>query len=172
MDPRSDPASMLTTISSLLPHDQLRKQQASRKIFHDGWREGPITFLPTYKYDVGTVGVFDSGERKRSPGWCDRILFRSSKDREGYDRKVKEAEEARKKDEEMKTRGIDKASAEDDVLFDYDPETDGLDYGESEYDEGDDTAPDPEVTVAKGGVDDGLRLDFYDSHQRITSSHH
>ncbi|KAH0544434.1 hypothetical protein FGG08_001461 [Glutinoglossum americanum] len=172
MDPRLDPASMLTTISSLLPHDQLRKQQASRRVFHDGWCEGPITFLPTYKYDVGTVGVFDSSDKKRSPSWCDRILFRSSKDKEGYERKAKEAEEARKKDEEMKARGIDKASAEDDVLFDYDPETDGLDYGESEYDENDTTTLDPETMVANGGVDDRLRLDFYNSHQRITSSDH
>ncbi|KAI9862975.1 MAG: hypothetical protein M1813_004148 [Trichoglossum hirsutum] len=172
VDPRSDPASMLTTLSSLLPHDQLRKQQASRKVFHDGWCEGPITFLPTYKYDVGTVGVFDSSEKRRSPSWCDRILFRSSRDREEYERKVKESEEARKKDEDMKARGIDKASAEDDVLFDYDPETDGLDYGESEYDENDSAALDPGPLTAKGGSDDRLRLDFYNSHQRITSSDH
>jgi inositol polyphosphate 5-phosphatase INPP5B/F len=171
MDPHLDPASILTTISSLLPHDQLRKQQVSRKVLHDGWCEGPITFLPTYKYDVGTVGIFDSSEKKRSPSWCDRILFRSSRDREKYEQKVKEEEEARKKDEEMKALGIDKASAEDDVLFDYDPETDGLDYGESEYNE-DTEAVLPEPLVATGRVDDKLQLDFYNSHQRIVSSDH
>ncbi|KAH0559468.1 hypothetical protein GP486_004014, partial [Trichoglossum hirsutum] len=172
IDPHSDPASMLTTISSLLPHDQLRKQQASRKAFHEGWCEGPIMFLPTYKYDTGTVGVFDSSDKKRSPSWCDRILFRSSRDREEYERAVKESEEARKRDEEMKARGFDKASAEDDVLFDYDPETDGLDYGDSEYDENDDSARDLGPLVTKGRSDDRLRLDFYNSHQRITSSDH
>ncbi|KAI9764276.1 MAG: hypothetical protein M1840_008567 [Geoglossum simile] len=171
IDPRSDPASMLTTISSLLPHDQLCKQQVSRKVFHDGWCEGPITFLPTYKYDVGTVGIFDSSEKKRSPSWCDRILFRSSRDREKYEQKMKEEEETRKRDEEMKALGIDKASAEDDVLFDYDPETDGLDYGESEYNEDADAAL-PEPLVATGRADDKLQLDFYDSHQRIISSDH
>ncbi|KAI9779149.1 MAG: hypothetical protein M1839_007684 [Geoglossum umbratile] len=172
IDPRSDPASMLTTISSLLPHDQLRKQQALRKVFHDGWCEGPITFLPTYKYDVGTVGIFDSSEKKRSPSWCDRILFRSSRGREEYERRVKEEEEARKKDEEMKARGIDKASSEDDVLFDYDPETDGLDYGDSEYNEDANTSLDVGPLLSIGPIDDKVRQDFYNSHQRIVSSDH
>ena len=63
-DPSSDPASLQTTIESLLVHDQLRAQQRKRKAFHDGWREGDIHFLPTYKYDVGSVGMFDSGEKK------------------------------------------------------------------------------------------------------------
>ncbi|KAK5277169.1 hypothetical protein LTR16_010145, partial [Cryomyces antarcticus] len=54
LDPSSDPASLLTTLSSLLPHDELHQQMDQRKAFHDGWNEGPINFLPTYKYDVGT----------------------------------------------------------------------------------------------------------------------
>ena len=55
-----DPASIQTTLASLFPHDELRQQMKSQKAFHDGWKEGQIEFLPTYKYDVGTVGVFDS----------------------------------------------------------------------------------------------------------------
>jgi hypothetical protein len=55
-----DPTSLQTTLSSLLPHDELQQQMNARKAFHDGWQEGPIAFLPTYKYDVGSVGVFDS----------------------------------------------------------------------------------------------------------------
>ena len=84
LDPKSDPASLVTTLHSLLSHDQLRKQQRFGKAFHDGWREGEINFLPTYKYDVGSVGMFDSGEKKRSPSWCDRILFRTRADRLRY----------------------------------------------------------------------------------------
>lgn len=60
MNPSDDPTSLQTTLESLLSHDELRRQQKARKIFHDGWVEGPITFLPTYKYDLGSVGVFVS----------------------------------------------------------------------------------------------------------------
>ena len=62
-------------IRSLLAHDQLYKQQHLQKSF-TGYKEGTITFLPTYKYDIGTTGVFDSSEKKRTPSYCDRILWR------------------------------------------------------------------------------------------------
>ncbi len=123
-DPHEDPASLQATLDSLLPHDQLLRVIKERKVFHDGWREGSITFLPSYKYDVGTVGLFDSSEKRRAPSWCDRILFRTRRDKERYHTKVKEEEEARKRDEEMKQRGLEDAG-DDDVLFDYDPDRDG-----------------------------------------------
>jgi phosphatidylinositol-bisphosphatase len=67
--------SLQGTIDSLLKHDQLLKQRREEKAL-PGFKEGRVTFLPTYKYDVGTVGVWDSSEKGRTPGWCDRILWR------------------------------------------------------------------------------------------------
>ncbi|KAJ4389509.1 hypothetical protein N0V93_006979 [Gnomoniopsis smithogilvyi] len=175
-DPHEDPTSLQATLDSLLPHDQLRRMMKQGKVFHAGWQEGAITFLPSYKYDVGTIGLFDSSEKKRAPSWCDRILFRTKADKESYDRKTNDVEEARKRDEEMKARGIDHAADDDEVLFDYDPDNDGdsspdgkPDLKYDEYDEaGDGTGP----TSNQAGGEGRLKLDIYTSHQRITSSDH
>ncbi|KAF2446323.1 DNase I-like protein [Karstenula rhodostoma CBS 690.94] len=166
--PELDPASLHTTINSLLPHDELRQQQKAGKAFHDGWEEGPIRFLPTYKYDVGKVGVYDSSEKRRGPSWCDRILYRTRASRHQYSLKEKEREEARKKDEEMKAKGLDQ---DDDVLYDYDPDTDG-DKNDSydEYDEQQD--PEPEIVPTKAGFSDEFLLESYTSHMRVISSDH
>ncbi|KAI9818421.1 MAG: hypothetical protein M1827_000480 [Pycnora praestabilis] len=173
LDPNSDPTSLQTTLSSLLSHDQLHAQQKARKAFHDGWQEGPITFLPTYKYDVGSVGLFDTGEKKRGPSWCDRILYRTRRGRLEFERKVKNEEQSKKRDEEMKAKGIDLAEAEDqDVLFDYDPDADGADDSFGEYEENVDGENGPEVIVTKDGFEDKLHLDLYTSHQRVLSSDH
>ncbi|KZL85856.1 type ii inositol- -trisphosphate 5-phosphatase [Colletotrichum incanum] len=175
-DPGEDPASLQATLDSLLPHDQLRRVIKEKKAFHDGWREGPITFLPSYKYDVGTVSLFDSSEKQRAPSWCDRILYRTRRDREEYEQKVKDAEEARKKDEEMTARGIDHATDDDDVLFSYDPDADGEEppTGEAglDYDEYEEDDNEPEEVVTKEGFTDRIQLDIYTSHQRIVSSDH
>ena len=173
-DPSQDPASLQATLDSLLPHDQLRHVQKKRKALHEGWREGPITFLPTYKYDVGSMGMFDSSEKKRAPSWCDRILFRTRRDKLEYDGKMKEEELARLKDEEMKARGIDHAGDDEDVLFDYNPDEDGAEDSANneydEYDEGDDDAG--QAVITKEGFVDRIHLDFYTSHQRVLSSDH
>ncbi|KAE8698108.1 Type I inositol 1,4,5-trisphosphate 5-phosphatase 2 [Hibiscus syriacus] len=62
----------------LLNSDQLHKELCSGRIF-DGWKEGVIDFPPTYKYEIHSdryVGVIPKeGEKKRSPAWCDRILW-------------------------------------------------------------------------------------------------
>lgn len=41
-DPSQDPTSLQSTIDSLLPHDQLRRLMARRRLFHDGWKEGSL----------------------------------------------------------------------------------------------------------------------------------
>ena len=166
-DPALDPTSLQATISSLLPHDQLHNQMRARKAFHDGWREGAIDFLPTYKYDVGSVGMFDSSEKRRGPSWCDRILYRTRKDKLEYERRVEEEKQARRKDDEMKSKGVVEAAADEAVLFEYDPEIDG-----AEYDDANEASPEPDVVVTKAGFEDRLQLNHYTSHQRVLSSDH
>ncbi|KAL8535466.1 hypothetical protein ACS0TY_011191 [Phlomoides rotata] len=62
----------------LLNHDQLSKELRNGHVF-DGWKEGIISFAPTYKYEINSdryVGQNPrEGEKKRSPAWCDRILW-------------------------------------------------------------------------------------------------
>ncbi|XP_068634288.1 type I inositol polyphosphate 5-phosphatase 2-like isoform X2 [Aristolochia californica] len=58
--------------------DQLCKELRCGHAF-DGWKEGTIEFPPTYKYEIDSdryVGENPKdGEKKRSPAWCDRILW-------------------------------------------------------------------------------------------------
>jgi len=63
-------------LTKLLDRDQLllskkRNPGLRLRLF----QEMPITFAPTYKYNVGT-DEYDTSEKKRSPAWCDRVLFR------------------------------------------------------------------------------------------------
>ncbi|XP_014262113.1 inositol polyphosphate 5-phosphatase OCRL-1 isoform X2 [Cimex lectularius] len=58
----------------ILENDQLVKQHRLKKVFV-GYKEGPINFMPTYKYDPGTDN-WDSSEKNRAPAWCDRILWK------------------------------------------------------------------------------------------------
>eukprot|EP00026_Physarum_polycephalum_P002205 Phypoly_transcript_02210.p1 GENE.Phypoly_transcript_02210~~Phypoly_transcript_02210.p1 ORF type:complete len:894 (+),score=189.75 Phypoly_transcript_02210:175-2856(+) len=63
--------------TALFHADQLYQQMKSGSAF-EGFQESPIQFAPTYKYDIGT-NVYDSSEKKRTPAWCDRVLWRSGK---------------------------------------------------------------------------------------------
>lgn len=155
-DPTEDPESLETTLASLLPHDQLLQQQRRKRAFHDGWREGNINFLPTYKYDVGKTAVFDSSEKKRAPSWCDRIIYRTRPDRQAYEQATREAQDARRRDEEMRALGLDKEAESEDVLFEYDPEADNEDAQEEP----------PEAQ------EDALQLLSYTAHQNVISSDH
>ncbi|KAM0335631.1 hypothetical protein ACHAQA_000680 [Verticillium albo-atrum] len=63
-------------LAKLLERDQLlvaRRRNAGFRL--RAFEELPITFAPTYKYDVGTDN-YDTSEKRRSPAWCDRLLYR------------------------------------------------------------------------------------------------
>ncbi|CEP10155.1 hypothetical protein [Parasitella parasitica] len=61
---------------TLQQEDQLKKQLAFNPIFRMfGFKEPPLLFDPTYKYDRAS-DAYDSSEKKRTPAWCDRILHR------------------------------------------------------------------------------------------------
>ncbi|KAF2096295.1 DNase I-like protein [Rhizodiscina lignyota] len=63
-------------LAKLLERDQLLLSRRRNPGFRlRAFTESPITFAPTYKYDVGTDN-YDSSEKKRSPAWCDRLLYK------------------------------------------------------------------------------------------------
>ncbi|CAA7398146.1 unnamed protein product [Spirodela intermedia] len=65
--------------TALLERDQLRKERRAGRVFV-GWEEGRICFPPTYKYvansDRYAMQTVNSREKRRTPAWCDRILWR------------------------------------------------------------------------------------------------
>ncbi|RXI05522.1 hypothetical protein DVH24_017564 [Malus domestica] len=60
--------------------DQLRAEMKAGKVFQ-GMREALIRFPPTYKFEKHQAGLagYDSGEKKRIPAWCDRIIYRDNR---------------------------------------------------------------------------------------------
>jgi endonuclease/exonuclease/phosphatase family metal-dependent hydrolase len=52
--------------------DQLSEQLVQGRAF-PGFREFPIRFHPTYKYDNNST-QYDSSEKNRIPAWTDRVL--------------------------------------------------------------------------------------------------
>ena len=168
LDAAHNPASLQTTLASLLPHDELQQQIRNGKAFPD-WKEAPITFLPTYKYDVGSVGVFDSSEKRRAPSWCDRILYRTRRDRLAHETSIAEAEDTKRRDEEMKVNGVEQAAKDEELLYDYDPDEDAADDGGT-YD--DYTEGDSHHVMTGEGFEDEITMDYYTAHQRVLSSDH
>ncbi|KAA8527629.1 hypothetical protein F0562_034976 [Nyssa sinensis] len=63
---------------ALLENDQLRIEQRRGHVF-EGWNEGKIYFPPTYKYSTNsdryTGDDVHPKEKRRTPAWCDRILW-------------------------------------------------------------------------------------------------
>ncbi|KAI9835235.1 MAG: hypothetical protein M1838_005358 [Thelocarpon superellum] len=63
-------------LTKLLERDQLLLSRRKNPGFRlRAFKESPITFAPTYKYDVG-MDRYDTSEKRRSPAWCDRVLYR------------------------------------------------------------------------------------------------
>ncbi|KAF6727513.1 72 kDa inositol polyphosphate 5-phosphatase [Oryzias melastigma] len=62
-------------MSALLEHDQLSQELKNGSIFK-GFREAPIRFFPTYKFDIG-CDQYDTTSKQRTPSYTDRILFKS-----------------------------------------------------------------------------------------------
>ncbi|KAK3329399.1 SacI homology domain-containing protein [Apodospora peruviana] len=59
-------------LERLYENDQLNLQMVAGLAFRF-YSEARITFMPTYKYDIGTDD-YDSSEKARIPAWTDRIL--------------------------------------------------------------------------------------------------
>ncbi|KAK4985649.1 hypothetical protein LTR66_008102 [Elasticomyces elasticus] len=63
-------------LTKLLDFDQLLRSRRKNPGFRlRAFNENPITFAPTYKYDVGS-DEYDTSEKRRAPAWCDRLLYR------------------------------------------------------------------------------------------------
>ncbi|KAM8960665.1 phosphatidylinositol 4,5-bisphosphate 5-phosphatase A [Pelodytes ibericus] len=61
-------------LTLLWEKDQLNMAKCYEPVL-SGFMEGPLTFPPTYKYDVGT-NTYDTSSKKRKPAWTDRILWK------------------------------------------------------------------------------------------------
>ncbi|KAM7254076.1 hypothetical protein ACFE04_031758 [Oxalis oulophora] len=63
---------------ALLEKDQLQIEQRRGSVFN-GWNEGKIYFPPTYKYSNNSDRYAGDDrhpkEKRRTPAWCDRILW-------------------------------------------------------------------------------------------------
>ena len=40
-----------------------------------GYKEGPLNFAPTYKYDL-FCDDYDTSDKSRTPAWTDRVLWK------------------------------------------------------------------------------------------------
>ncbi|KAF2740426.1 hypothetical protein EJ04DRAFT_540103 [Polyplosphaeria fusca] len=59
-------------LETMYDNDQLNVQMVAGLTF-PFYSEARITFMPTYKYDLGT-DIYDTSEKARIPAWCDRVL--------------------------------------------------------------------------------------------------
>lgn len=60
----------------MLEKDQLARER-ERNVLLSNYQEAPITFAPSYHFDIGT-DQYDTSEKQRVPSWCDRILWRAT----------------------------------------------------------------------------------------------
>ncbi|KAJ4720454.1 putative Type I inositol polyphosphate 5-phosphatase [Melia azedarach] len=63
---------------ALLDKDQLKIEKDAGRVFK-GWQEGKIYFAPTYKYSYNSDAYagdnINTKNKRRTPAWCDRILW-------------------------------------------------------------------------------------------------
>ncbi|XP_047163931.1 type I inositol polyphosphate 5-phosphatase 5 [Vigna umbellata] len=66
---------------TLLEKDQLNMERDAGRVF-SGFKEGRIVFAPTYKYSQNSDSyageTVKSKKKRRTPAWCDRILWRGN----------------------------------------------------------------------------------------------
>jgi len=62
-------------IPLLLNYDQMKQEIEKGNLFINKFKEGTITFPPTYKLIVGTDDYVLEEGGDRIPGWTDRILY-------------------------------------------------------------------------------------------------
>ncbi|KAJ1398642.1 Inositol polyphosphate-related phosphatase [Sesbania bispinosa] len=66
---------------TLLEKDQLNIERDAGRVF-SGFKEGRIVFAPTYKYSQNSDSyageTVKSKKKRRTPAWCDRILWRGN----------------------------------------------------------------------------------------------
>ncbi|XVE83174.1 hypothetical protein DITRI_Ditri16bG0066600 [Diplodiscus trichospermus] len=66
---------------TLLEKDQLNMEREAGRVFN-GFKEGKILFAPTYKYSHNSDSYagenVKSKKKRRTPAWCDRILWRGA----------------------------------------------------------------------------------------------
>ena len=60
-------------LQSILEYDQLNRERILGRAFQ-GFSEGKIQFLPTFKYDKGS-DLYDTSTKMRPPAWTDRVLY-------------------------------------------------------------------------------------------------
>ncbi|KAF3903859.1 Synaptojanin-1 [Dactylellina cionopaga] len=167
------------TIENLLRSDQLRKQQSDGKAFQY-FHEGAITFLPTYKYDIGKISTFDSSEKARVPSYCDRILWKDwAVEKEEIERvKARTLADARDK---LRESHLDENETSD-ILFDFGQEEEDAAGDESEVRTYESylSAPPKEMEhditsineIDITDIPSALKLHKYISNQTIRSSDH
>ncbi|ODV92799.1 hypothetical protein CANCADRAFT_17407, partial [Tortispora caseinolytica NRRL Y-17796] len=63
-----------SNLEVLLESDQLHQCMVAGLAF-PYYREAVVTFMPTYKFDVGTDS-YDTSEKQRIPSWTDRIIYK------------------------------------------------------------------------------------------------
>jgi hypothetical protein len=104
-------------IEGILAYDQLNRERISGRAFQ-GYSEGKISFMPTFKYDKGS-DEFDTSSKARPPAWTDRVLFNTApveNSKQKLSTKIlKTEEENAEKNGEIFEKNMENSIGKDDV---------------------------------------------------------